>query len=244
MLSSIGKSPKNFSFEVENIVNRSTDQSVQNNEEKLNSIGIAYAQENQDSDLYSWMDDDDLPEGPKPLRWGKVLQFPTSIPVEDEAFIKQLLETVRYKRMIEEGAKQFGFQTSIICAMGSQASGWGLILHPAGPAGRSSDGMGHGLMQIDIRRDKFARVGAWDDPEENILYACSKLSKSFDGMRQSTQLKSRLLLRAALVAFNVGLDVALETVEREIDIDCFTDTQDYSADIINRAGWFQLHGWI
>ncbi len=238
-----------FKIEADCIVGRPSIELPDNQRLPDNKIDLAQGDDTSSQERNSfgssdWLDEDDLPEGPRPLRWGKILQFPTPIAVDEPNFMKQLLETVRYKEWIQAGAETFGFQASILCAMGSRASAWGLTLNPTGAAGQGKDGMGRGLMQFDIRKHEFARTGPWDNPEENILYACQLLSKRFDTARQTTKLRNRKLLRAALVGFDAGPGAVLEAVRQELDLDCFTTNQDYSEDILNRAGWFQLHGWI
>jgi hypothetical protein len=95
-----------------------------------------------------------------------------------------------YKAFIDDAAKQFGFQPSVIGGIGSRKSQWGLDLKPngAGPAGTGDfaprrfptrfrtgplppeGGFGRGLMQIDFDAFEFARTGNWKDPAAGREY--------------------------------------------------------------------------
>jgi len=62
-------------------------------------------------------------------------------------------------------------------------------------------------------------------------------------IRRKTNLEGAALLRAALAGYNAGVGNALTAIRDGRDIDFFTAHRDYSADVLNRAGWFQLKGW-
>jgi len=98
-------------------------------------------------------------------------------------------------------------------------------------------------MQIDFDAHEFARTGNWKDPRENILFGCQVLADSRDFMRRKTPLDGRELLRAALAGYNAGPGNALRAFQDKLDIDFFTTGRDYSRDVLNRAGFFQMHGW-
>jgi hypothetical protein len=51
------------------------------------------------------------------------------------------------------------------------------------------------------------------------------------------------LLRGAIAAYNSGLTNVMKALGQGLDVDHYTTGQDYSWDVLNRAGWFQLHGW-
>jgi len=206
-----------------------------------------------------------------PLTWSALLEveppdvekiFPTTFPVNDASLLAQLEEANKLKTHIDEAAEQFGFQPAVIGGIGSRESHWGKILRPAGPGGTGdfakrsyptryregplpSDGggFGRGLMQIDFDSHEFARSGNWKDPKANILYGAEVLSSSLEFLKGKTNLEGKDLLRAALAGYNAGPGNALSAYRDGRDIDFYTSGRDYSKDVLNRAGFFQLHGW-
>lgn len=215
--------------------------------------------------------DDDGVVGP--LTWATLLEtqppdlatlFPTTFARADASLVRQLEEAAKQKTHIEDAAAQYGFQPAVIGGIGSRESHWGLILRPpgAGPQGTGDflerrfparfrtgplppdgGGFGRGLMQIDFDGHEFARTGNWQDPRENILYGCKVLADSRDFIQRKAGLTGRDLLRAALAGYNCGPGNALRAIRDGRDIDFYTTGRDYSKDVLNRAGFFQLHGW-
>ena len=51
------------------------------------------------------------------------------------------------------------------------------------------------------------------------------------------------LLRAALAAYNCGPGNVLKAIRNGLDVDFYTAHHDYSKDVLNRAGFFQLNEW-
>ncbi len=213
--------------------------------------------------------DDDGVVGP--LTWAALLgteppdlasTFPTTFPRNDSSLLIQFEKASEHQTVVEEAAEKFALQPSVIGGIGSRESHWGLILRPAGPAGTGDfterrfpsrfrqgplppdGGFGRGLMQIDFDAHEFARTGNWKDPRENILFGCQVLAESRDFIQRKTNLKDRDLLQAALAAYNAGPGNALAAIRDHRDIDFFTAGRDYSKDVLNRAGFFQLQGWM
>ncbi len=213
--------------------------------------------------------DDDGVVGP--ITWAALLQeapqdlskvFPTTYARNDASLMKQLAEAIKYKTSIDEAAAEYGFSPSIIGGIGSRESHWGLALKPVGPTGTGDPterrfptrfregplppdggGFGRGLMQIDFDAHEFARSGKWQDPKENILYGAKVLGDSRDFIKRKANLQDLALLRAALAGYNAGPGNALRAIRDNRDIDFYTTGRDYSQDVLNRAGWFQLNGW-
>ena len=189
--------------------------------------------------------------------------FTTTYEKEDTSLMAQLREANKYLPWINEAAEKYSIQPSIIAGLGSRESQWGLDLNPEGPSGTGdfterrpkpperpdklpSDGLGfgRGLLQIDFDWHEFARSGKWMDPRENILYGCSILRQTranFLGFGDI--LREYGLLRAMLASFNAGTGNALRGMALCLDVDTNTRGHNYSADVLNRAGWFQLQGW-
>jgi hypothetical protein len=213
--------------------------------------------------------DDDGVVGP--LTWAALLDtespdllgvIPTTYAGDDPSLLKQQLQTQQYQQIIVSAGRKYGIPVYIIAGIGSRESAWGLALKPLGPRGTGDfqkrnnrtpfrtgslppdgGGFGRGLMQIDYDAHAFARSELWRDPKENILYGCRVLSDSRDFIQQRTSLEGRTLLRAALAGYNAGPQNAVKALSAGYDIDFYTAGRDYSADVLDRAGWFQVHGW-
>jgi len=188
--------------------------------------------------------------------------FPTTISSSDPAMLAQAAAANNYRSFIEAAAQQYGFQPAVICGLGSRESGWGLLLKPPGPAGtgdfaprhntkpfRSGPmppdgaGYGRGLMQIDFDAFPFAQTGNWQNPQANINFGCGVLHDNLRFVTSHTSLQGLMLLRGAIASYNCGAGNVLKAVQQSLDIDAFTAHANYSADVLNRAGFFQLQGW-
>ncbi|MEY3220450.1 MAG: hypothetical protein RIT27_1807 [Pseudomonadota bacterium] len=186
--------------------------------------------------------------------------FASTLNPDDPGMIKQHNEALKYQDAIREAASRAGLPTAIICGIGSRESRWGLALKPATPAGRGDfskrsprggrsgqepndgPGFGRGLMQIDYDFHEFARTGNWQDPYSNLMYAADILNKNRTFLA-TRGVSSSILLRAMIAAYNCGATAALGCYQSGSDIDCKTTGRDYSRDVLNRAGWFQMQGW-
>jgi hypothetical protein len=213
--------------------------------------------------------DDDGVVGP--VTWSVLLKaappdlstaFPTTLAADNPSLLKQLDAANKYLDFIEEAARQVGVPQPVVGGIGSRESQWGLILQPAGPGGTGDNiprrfptgfrsgplppdgkGFGRGLMQIDFDAHEFARTSQWKNARKNILYGCQVLSASREFIERKTGLQGRDLLRAALAGYNCGPGNALRALRDGRDVDFYTTGRDYSSDVLNRAGFFQLHGW-
>jgi hypothetical protein len=189
-------------------------------------------------------------------------RFNTTYDRNNSTMLKQLQEAAKYRGIIEDAARRYNVRPSVICGMGSRESHWGLALKPPGPGGRGDfarrrprgerrtveppdgPGYGRGLMQIDYDWHEFARTGRWQDPRENIMYACTVLDRAKKFFqRKRVRLNEDQMLRAMIASYNGGATAALQALQAKLDIDANTTGKDYSRDVLNRSGWFQLHGW-
>jgi peptidoglycan hydrolase-like protein with peptidoglycan-binding domain len=190
----------------------------------------------------------------------KVL-FTTYAP-NNGSLLAQLNEATKYKGLIDAVAAQSGLSAALIGGIGSRESGWGLSLKPAGPGGTGDSaarraptqfrtgplppdnlGYGRGLMQIDYDSQELARTGNWQDPAQNIPAGCKILTGFRDLLQHRTSLTGADLIRAAVASYNSGPGRVLTAIQSKQDVDFFTAGRDYSKDVLNRAGWFQLKGW-
>lgn len=188
--------------------------------------------------------------------------FITTISSSNAAMTAQFNAALKFKALIDAGAQQIGVPGVVIAGIGSRESGWGLNLRPPDPSGTGDfaprkfptafrtgplppdgGGYGRGLMQIDFDAFPFARTGNWKDPQANINTGCSVLKSDLDLLGRRTSLAGRDLLRAAIAAYNSGVSNVLTAINNGHDVDFFTTGRNYSADVFNRAGFFQNMGW-
>ena len=151
-----------------------------------------------------------------------------------------------YRPLIEAAANRYDWLApSVVAGIGSRESAWGRFLSPQGPTGTGDGGHGRGLMQIDDRfHQDFINSGQWTDAKANINYGIDNvLSNYYDYLDINTTLEGKDLLRGAIASYNAGPTSVLNAINQGLDIDYYTTGQDYSWDVLNRAGWFQSHGW-
>ncbi|MBE9563266.1 MAG: transglycosylase SLT domain-containing protein [Proteobacteria bacterium] len=198
----------------------------------------------------------------KPIERTIAGNFKTTFSRNNRTMLEQLNESRRYHDIIKDVARRYNIKPSVICGIGSRESHWGLALRPEGPTGRGDfsrrrprgerrgveppdgGGYGRGLMQIDYDWHEFARTGKWYEPRENLIYSCVVLDRArkfFDKKAQSLNKEQKL--RAMIAAYNGGATATLRSIKAGSDIDARTTGHDYSKDVLNRSGWFQLHGW-
>jgi len=190
--------------------------------------------------------------------------FPTRIAADDAEMQKELAVANQYRPFIEAAAGQHGFQPSVICGIGSRETSWGLspLLKPQGPAGTGDRaprsrpnpplrpgpmppdglGFGRGLMQLDFDSNQVAQSGNWQDPQTNINAGCQVLAQKLAYIQRHSSLQGLMLLRGAIAAYNCGEGTVCK-LPAGADIDSKTAHANYSADVLNRAGFFQLNGW-
>ncbi len=190
------------------------------------------------------------------------ITFPTTLAANDPSMQAQLAAANSFRPFIEAAAQQFGFQSSVICGIGSRESGWGVLLKPPGPAGTGDRaprnrpnpplrpgplppdglGFGRGLMQLDFDSNQVAQSGNWQDPQTNINAGCQVLAQKLAYIQRHSSLQGLMLLRGAIAAYNCGEGTVCK-LPAEADLDSKTAHANYSADVLNRAGFFQLNGW-
>lgn len=188
--------------------------------------------------------------------------FVTTFAETDPTLLQDLEAAARYGSTIDRVAMLTGLAPSLLAAIGSRESRWGLALVPKGPGGTGDHvprsylrphrpqpmpadglGFGRGLMQIDYDSHIFARTGPWQDPLENVRYGASVLVESKALLRKRTLLTGRGLLRGALAAYNCGPGNVMRALRQGADVDFYTAGRDYARDVLNRAGFFQKHGF-
>jgi hypothetical protein len=182
----------------------------------------------------------------------------TSPPVKAPVGLAKDMETAKqYAAYIKEAATKYNLSPSLICALGSRESGWGLgsDMKPKGPAGTGDwaprgpsrygyamppDGLGwgRGLLQIDYQQ-AFAQTGNWQDPEANILYGCAELAGNIAYFMKNRAGQSYDPQRAGIAAYNCGRGNVTKAIKAGFDVDHYTAGNNYSQDFMNRMKWFQ-----
>lgn len=183
----------------------------------------------------------------------------TDISLNNSSYLIHLKMVGKYMDSIRKASETTKVEIPIICAVGSRESSWGLSLTPPGPSGtgdffkRSNmkswrtgslppdgGGFGRGLMQIDFDSHEFARTGEWRDPEANILYGAKVIAENLKYFKKKDPVDKFTLYRRALAAYNCGSGNVNIAIKGGRDIDYFTSHRDYSKDVLNRAGWFDI----
>jgi soluble lytic murein transglycosylase-like protein len=175
---------------------------------------------------------------------------------------RDMAEAKKYLGFIKEAVTKYGNLTpSLVCALGSRESNWGLSpeMRPNGPTGTGDwaprdpkrfgyamppDGLGwgRGLLQIDYQQT-FAQTGKWNDPEANILYGATELSGNIAYFSKSAAAKGVDLVRAGVAAYNCGRGGVTNALKQNKDVDFYTAGKNYSQDVLNRKAWFQQQGF-
>jgi len=203
-----------------------------------------------------------------PATWAALIgpvdpaRLPTGYPMDHPELLADLEAACHLGAAIERIASRTGLLPAVIAALASRESNFGRRLDPAGPAGtsdfgrrpwphparrgdRPDDGLGfrRGLLRIDHDRHAFARGPAWPDSEANLRFGAETVAAAERILRQRTTLAARARLRAALAAWNAGLGNVLRALREGLDVDFYTSGRDYARDVLDRAGWFQAHGF-
>jgi hypothetical protein len=172
---------------------------------------------------------------------------------------RDMKEASKYRPFIKASGLRHNLAASLICAVGSRESNWGLSpeMHPKGPSGTGDwakrhgkmppDGLGwgRGLMQADYAASSFAKDAAeWTDPQQNIEFGCNELASDFQHYKTKfSNLPADKQLQAAIAAYNTGPGNVDHSLSTGHDIDSTTAGHDYSADVLSRAAWFKANGF-
>jgi peptidoglycan hydrolase-like protein with peptidoglycan-binding domain len=172
--------------------------------------------------------------------------FRTSYPANEPALTRQLAElNNKYAGHVREVSKVYRLPACVIAGIGSRESAWALGLTPPSPDGTGDHGHGRGLLQVDDRwHTAFTDSGKWADPRENLIYGAALLRSFIDyfvkaGIAENTM----LCMQGAVASYNAGPRRTLEAVQQNLGVDFYTTGRNYSADTLNRSGWFQSKGW-
>ena len=190
-----------------------------------------------------------------PFCWSILLNKPAPKDVEttfqttyskwDKSLLKQLEEFKKYEDIAKKVATKYEIPVSVIAGIGSRESHWGLALNPVGPGGTGDGGHGRGLMQIDDRWHlPFIESGKWANGRENIIYGAAVLKNCMNYFVKKGEWEmSYKLIKAGVAGYNCGPRRAWDGYAMGHGVDYYTTGRDYSTNVIERAGWFQLHGW-
>jgi hypothetical protein len=64
-----------------------------------------------------------------------------------------------------------------------------------------------------------------------------------DLVQRKTSLTGTALLQAAIASYHCGPGNVLRALQDGRDVDFYTAGRDFSHDVLDRARWFQQHGW-
>ena len=181
----------------------------------------------------------------RPVPANKELTFHTTYTAYDRSLLRQLEEAKKYEGIVYKVATKYEIPAAVIAGLGSRESHWGLALTPQGPSGIANQGHGRGLMQIDDRwHVPFVQSGKWSDGRENIIYGSAVLKNCMNYFIQKEGWAMGLnLLNAGLASYNCGPRRVLDSYRDGKGFDYYTAGRNYAKDVLDRAGWFQLHGW-
>jgi hypothetical protein len=170
-------------------------------------------------------------------------KYPSALNPSSTLYSSHLSAAAPYKTAVTRAAASYSWlKPSILAAIGSRESGWGIFLD----ANDTGDGgHGRGIMQIDDRyHQTFINSQDWRNPGVNIKYAVDNvLSEYYNQLSRKTNLQGFDLLRGAIAAYNAGVGGVMDALNDGLDVDGYTTGGDYSWDVIQRAGWFQDNGW-
>ncbi|MEZ5930408.1 MAG: hypothetical protein R3F54_00340 [Alphaproteobacteria bacterium] len=180
---------------------------------------------------------------------------------------EQLEIACRHGAVVERVAARYGVLPAVIAGFCSRRSGWGLALSPSGVEGTRDfvarptttdqrpsllppDGLGfaRGLMGLDFDRHALAREADWRDPQHNIDAAFAVIAQTRTTLRRRTTLQGIGLLRAALAAFESGLEPVERALRLGLDVDSVSagwmlGEPGCGQDVLARAGFFRAKGW-
>jgi hypothetical protein len=181
----------------------------------------------------------------KPMPLDPEKTFQTSYAKWDKNLLKQLDEFKKYEATVGQVALKYEIPPSIIAGLGSRESHWGLALNPVGPEGTGDHGHGRGLLQIDDRwHVPFVESGKWSNARDNIIYGGAVLKNCMNFfVKKAAWPMSYKLIKAGVAGYNCGPRRAWEGLQMGHGLDYYTTGRDYSSNVIERAGWFQLHGY-
>ena len=174
---------------------------------------------------------------------------------------RDMQEAKKYMSAILQASAEHNVPPSLICAIGSRESNWGLgsDMKPKGPAGTGDwaprdpkrwgyamppDGLGwgRGLMQVDYAQSDFGKTGNWMDPLANIQFGTNELASNIQHFT-ATPHSGVDPVRAAVAAYNCGPKNVEKAIKEGHDVDIYTTGHDYSRDVLGRAAWFKSNGF-
>ena len=70
------------------------------------------------------------------------------------------------------------------------------------------------------------------------------MRNNFTSLSNHTTLQGPMLLRETIAAYNCGAGNVRTALQQLRGVDFFTAHSNYSANVLNRTGFFQQQGWV
>lgn len=132
--------------------------------------------------------------------------------------------------VFKQAANKYGLSLSLLLALASRETGMGTDTYVLANNWTGRDGHGKGIMQVDDRYHVIARMLPANDHPAFIDYAA----------RFFSDLKKRLPnQKAAVAAYNAGVNGVKNVLAQGLDPDAATTGKDYAADVLRRQKMIQ-----
>lgn len=127
--------------------------------------------------------------------------------------------------VFKQVANRYGLSLSLLLALASRETGMGTDSYVIANNWTGRDGHGKGIMQVDDRYHIIARIKPANDHAAFIDYA----ARFFSDLKK--QLPNQ---KAAVAAYNAGVNGVKNAMAKGLDPDAATTGGDYAADVLRR----------
>ena len=182
-----------------------------------------------------------------PLLFGRTYQFPTIFPPNYLMLLGHLQAAKPDQALIQMVGHEFGLQSSVVaglCSRQLQRRSLALThVEEQTILDRPKPFFCQGLAE-PAQMPRFKTNGKQQKLRACVTYTAQVLTNQYTLLREMTDLSGRDLVRATIAACDAGPEAVSHAVHQKIEVDLVTSDQNFSADVLHRAGWFQLHGWV
>lgn len=198
--------------------------------------------------LQSW---DALPQDQAsesiPRLFGRTYQFPTTFPPNFLPLLGHLQAAKPDRELLQAVSQQFGLQSSMLAGLCSRTfqqrtTAANNAKEPT-PFDAAKPFFCQGLTEL-AQNPRFKTYTKPQKLQSCLAFTCQVLTNQCTLLKATTNLAGRALLQAAIAACDAGPEAVSHAAQQKIDVDLVTSDQNFSADVLYRSGWFQLHGWV